>query len=262
MGAGANYGVKGVNDAGSNSAAGVLGYTISRTPSSSFGPAGVRGEISGMSQHGYGVLGISTDTGVEGARVDSQGNVAVQGVLAYQNWGVLSLGDLAGTGTKAFLDPHPTDASKEIRYVALEGPEAGTYFRGRGRFVNRQAVIDVPENFRMVTEEEGMTVHITPIGGAASVGVTSMTLNQIVAESTSDLEFSYIVYGVRKGYKDLEPIIEGSEFTPQSPDARMPAYLNAVQKQHLIDNGTYNADGTVNMKTAQRLGWDRMWARQ
>jgi hypothetical protein len=27
----------------------------------------------------------------------------------------------------------------------------------------------------------------------------------------------------------------------------------------LISNGTYNADGTVNVETARRLGWDRMW---
>jgi hypothetical protein len=27
----------------------------------------------------------------------------------------------------------------------------------------------------------------------------------------------------------------------------------------LIQNGTYNADGTVNMETARRLGWDKVW---
>jgi len=30
------------------------------------------------------------------------------------------------TGTKNFIEPHPTDASKKIRYVSLEGPEAGS----------------------------------------------------------------------------------------------------------------------------------------
>ena len=38
------------------------------------------------------------------------------------------------------------------------------------------------------------------------------------------------------------------------------ATLNAVQKQHVIDNGTYNPDGTVNMRTALRLGWNKVWA--
>jgi hypothetical protein len=91
--------------------------------------------------------------------------------------------------------------------------------------------------------------------------VISATLQQIVAESTRDVEFSYIVYGVRKGYKDYEAISDGhGEFIPESADARIPRWLNAVQRQHMIDNGTYNADGTVNMKTAVRLGWDKMWA--
>ena len=57
-----------------------------------------------------------------------------------------------------------------------------------------------------------------------------------------------------------EPIVEGIEFAPRSPNARIPASLNAVQKQHVIDNGTYNPDGTVNMRTALRLGWNKVWA--
>lgn len=31
-------------------------------------------------------------------------------------------------------------------------------------------------------------------------------------------------------------------------------------KQRLVENGTYNADGTVNMETAERMGWTKMWA--
>jgi hypothetical protein len=39
----------------------------------------------------------------------------------------------------------------------------------------------------------------------------------------------------------------------------MPAYLTDGQKQMLISNGTYREDGTVNMETARRLGWDEVW---
>ena len=38
-------------------------------------------------------------------------------------------------GIKSFVQPHPADASKEIRFVCLEGNESGTYFRGSGRVV-------------------------------------------------------------------------------------------------------------------------------
>jgi hypothetical protein len=31
------------------------------------------------------------------------------------------------------------------------------------------------------------------------------------------------------------------------------------QRRGLIATGIYNEDGTVNMETARRLGWDRIW---
>jgi hypothetical protein len=36
--------------------------------------------------------------------------------------------------------------------------------------------------------------------------------------------------------------------------------LSPVERQCVIDNGTYKPDGTVNMETTHRFGWDRVWA--
>ena len=49
---------------------------------------------------------------------------------------------------------------------------------------------------------------------------------------------------------------------PETPDARMPSYLTEGQKEMLVSNGTYRADGTVNLETARRLGWDKDWERR
>ena len=49
---------------------------------------------------------------------------------------------------------------------------------------------------------------------------------------------------------------------PASPDARMPGALSDEAGRRLISNGTYNADGTVNMNTAARLGWTAIWEAQ
>ncbi|PYQ34287.1 MAG: hypothetical protein DMF55_09830 [Acidobacteria bacterium] len=123
------------------------------------------------------------------------------------------------------------------------------------------ARIAVPEDFRLVTDSEGLTVQVTPIGGMASVGVMKADLNEIVVQSSRNLEFYYMVNGIRRTHKHLtSPIGDGNEYMPKSADATMPQYLTEGQKQLLIQNGTYNADGTVNMETAQRLGWDRIWA--
>jgi hypothetical protein len=46
---------------------------------------------------------------------------------------------------------------------------------------------------------------------------------------------------------------------PRLPTARLPLYLTDYQREMLIQNGTYKADGTVDMETAHKNGWDRMW---
>jgi hypothetical protein len=69
-----------------------------------------------------------------------------------------------------------------------------------------------------------------------------------------------MVNGIRRTHKHLtSPIGEGGEFMPKSADATVPLYLTEGQKQLLIQNGTFKADGTVNLETARRLGWDRVW---
>lgn len=267
---GLNFGVSGINNDGSDGAAGVLGVMNSR-PFVNFGThnAGIRGE----NTEGFGVLGITSSTltpiggGVFGHLIDSNGDSLASGGLGLRAstslvYGVFSNGNTGATGTKSFVEPHPTDASKVIRYVSLEGPEAGTYFRGRGKFHDGSAVIDVPESFRMVTDTEGLTVQITPIGAElTTANVVTASLNQIAVRSNHDVEFFYLVQGVRKAYKDWQPIAEGFEFVPRSPSDRIPAYLSEEAKQRLIQNGTYNADGSVNMATAAREGWTKAWAR-
>jgi len=269
FGSGANFGVTGFNDIGSDDSAGVLGMVVSRSLATglSFYASGLRGE---NGDSGNGVLGLANYNGADNACAvcgnlfDSNGAVLASGAIGLTGatiYGVFANGNLGATGTKPFVEPHPTDASKVIRYVALEGPEAGTYFRGRGRFHNGQAVIDVPESFRIVTDEDGLTVQITPIGsGFTMTSVVSANLNEITFRGNHDVEFYYMVHGVRKAYKDWQPIAEGTEFVPHFPTDRMPLSLSEEARRRLIQNGTYNADGSVNMATAAREGWTKAWA--
>jgi len=230
---------------------------------------GVRGE----GRDGWGVFGLTTvdpvglpTDGVRGAVVNGSGGDLALGILGSNfgatHYGVYSGGDYGGTGAKYFVEPHPTDASKVIRYVALEGNEAGTYFRGRGKFQNGVATIEVPEDFRLVTDPENLSVVVTPIGEMASFAIVKIGLDRIVVKSSRNVEFFYLVNGIRRTHKDLMPIVPGREYMPESSDARMPVYLAEGQKQMLISNGTYRPDGTVNMETARRLGWDKEWEKR
>lgn len=251
----------------------VSGFAVNGvTGSQALGKAGVRGQdgggpvgvglpesagVRGESHAGIGVLGITdTNRGVYGSHTG--GAAGALGCTA--SAGVCSYGDLVVFGGKNFVEPHPTDASKMIRYTSLEGNESGTYFRGRGKFQNGIAIIRVPEDFRIVTDPEGLSIQVTPINQMATVAVQSIGLDRIVVRGSRNVEFFYLVNGVRHAYKDNGPIAENERmFVPETPDQPMPPYLPAALQQRLISNGTYNADGTVNMETARRLGWDKIW---
>jgi hypothetical protein len=175
--------------------------------------------------------------------------------------GVHSFGDYTGTGAKYFVQPHPTAAGKVIKYIALEGPEAGTYFRGRARFERGVAQIPVPEDFRLTSTEQGLTVQITPVGDFAQYAVIRHDLHMIVVKGSKDVEFFYQVNGVRSGYPQLQPIQDDIDgiFTPESDRANLADVWGEHNKAALVNNGTFNSDGTVNLGTAERLGWAQQW---
>jgi hypothetical protein len=196
--------------------------------------AGVRGmDNNAIGGLGMGVLGISRGTAIAGILLDPSdvsGSIDsdAEGFLGHRvgptSYGVFFNGGTGGTGIKSFVEPHATDPSKVIRYVSLEGPEAGTYFRGKGRFARGVAVIEVPENFRLVTAAEGLSIQVTPIGDMATVAVVSIGLDRIVVKASRNVEFFYTVNGVRNTFKDHNPVVDGVEFMPtgQCDDAPLP----------------------------------------
>ena len=258
-------GVYGVATASGGTTVGVWG----RSQSGGVLAMGVYGEdTSGGNGNGvvgsgyYGVTGNSTHvngTGVVGRNSSdtARGSLGLGGGV---------YGVFAGAGTigcngcvKQFVEPHPTDPSKTIHYGSLEGPEAGTYFRGSARTIRGQAVIEVPDHFRWVTQEEGMTVQLTPLGELAMMAVVSKDLNRIVVRSSKDVSFDFLVQGIRPAFRDFQPVQDGDEYRPGSPADRVSKGWTAWTRQRLVENGTYNPDGTVNMETAERLGWTKAW---
>lgn len=257
--------------------AGITGVSSNSfgTYGSSIGFDGAHGE----SLTGYGTVGISTNAagvaafsanfdGMQG-RTGSATFAGVSGFGGrygvYGEWGsdpvldygMYSTGDFGATGVKYFVEPHPADATKEIRYITLEGREAGTYFRGTSQLAGGQARIEIPDDFAIVTAEEGLTVQLTAVGNAANLYCVERSLGGIVVAGAPDVVFDYQVNGVRKAFVDARPISENRDFVPDSPDATRFTKLPPESQRRMIANGTLNADGSVNMATAHRLGWDR-----
>jgi hypothetical protein len=113
-------------------------------------------------------------------------------------------------GFCAFAEDHPYEHTKDIVYISLEGPEAGTYIRGTAELVNGEAVINLPEHFSMVTSEEGLTVQLTPVGKWLQLYVVKKSTNQIIVHEANGEsgQFHYLIQGVRKGYEDHQVIQE------------------------------------------------------
>jgi hypothetical protein len=233
---------------------------VSATAGPATSPAGVVGHgQNGLigktsSVNGFAVTGVAEN----GSGVATGAGIVGLGTNAF----VANIGGYAGPDPSIMVSPHPTDASVVIGYAALNGNEAGTYFRGTAHTTGREFVIDIPEDFRMVTEAEGLTVQLTPVGAPATMYVLSEDQNQIVVRSSRDVKFHYLVQGIQVGYKNYNPIrntMDYSIFVPQTPDGKMQSAWPEYIKQRLIANGTYNQDGTINMGTAERVGWARIW---
>jgi hypothetical protein len=123
------------------------------------------------------------------------------------------VGNITATGAKLFVQDHPTDPTKEIRYIALEAGEAGTYVRGTAALIEGEAVIDLPEHFALVTGEEGLTAQITPRGPVQSMlYIKRITPLQLIVKASNpadgEAQFDYQVNGVRLGFENHRPIVD------------------------------------------------------
>jgi hypothetical protein len=194
--------------------------------------------------------------GVHGGTGNGIGVHAITGSSSQFAYALFCVGNLGATGTKSFVQPHPSDPSKEVRFVCLEGNESGTYFRGSARLAGGRAVIDVPEEFRLVTGPEGLTVQVTPIGAAVPLAVESYDLEHVTVVGSADVEFHYFVNGVRRGFTELECVRENHAYVPEERGVPYGAQYPDELRRILVENGTLNPDFTPSEATAARLGWE------
>jgi len=188
------------------------------------------------------------------------GNVTVTGALS--------------KGSGSFIQPHPTDPTKQIYYSFFEGRDNRVFFDGVSRLQKGKAVIEIPEDFRLVASKEkgqALNVILTPFGDAA-LYVQERSLDKIVvaAKENTDIEFGYFIIATRGGFEDSKPIQENTDFHPENAvdikdfesryiieptDKHYSRLSKELNKKILQANGILNFDGTVNRKLADKLGW-------
>ncbi|MGH9838921.1 MAG: hypothetical protein ACREEM_09065 [Blastocatellia bacterium] len=245
----AGIGVFGRNNSGNT---GVFGESGSGTGVKGVGTRGVWGVASGPSYNSYAIWGEA----IGGAQGSYAGYFRGQ---VYVDFNLDVAGNLRVLGNKNFVEPHPTDPNKMIAYVSLEGPEAGTYFRGSGRIVNGVATIQVPEDFRLVSDEKGLTVQVTPVGKPATIWLVKKSLDRIELRGSADVEFDFLVNGVRRLFKEHQPIVENTVFVPRSAEDSSFRNLKPEALRRLKDTGILNEDGSVNMETVKKLDTYKRW---
>jgi len=230
---------------------GVHGWASARSPNSALG-ASRGGRFEATGQNAIGAYGIAA-----GTRTTRSSGLA--GVYGYVNstygYGVFSVGDFGGTGAKYFVQPHPTDAGRSVQFICLEGNESGTYFRGTAELVNGKAEIPIPEEWKLVTEAQGITVQVTPTDGPSVLFVPVKSRDRIVVKGSEDCTFDYFVNGVRRGFAEYEPFMPNSAYRPEIKGVPFGTQYPKALRDILVKNGILNADYTPNEATAARLGW-------
>ena len=117
-------------------------------------------------------------------------------------------GSINVQGWKGFDIKHPTKENHRLRYICLEGPEGGVYYRG---ILKDSEFIELPDYWKDLVDTKTITVHLTPIGTYQYLYYT-VAKNRIIVKNHSNLQThcSYIVYGERKDGERLIPEYEGN----------------------------------------------------
>ncbi len=181
---------------------------------------------SGSAEVGTGDYGIRAAGNLAGGTFNDKDSstFAYVGFSTYKIW---------GTGNVSFVQNHPEDEDHVIVYSAPEGDEVATYTRGSARLVNGEARIPLGETFKWVTNPDiGLTSHLTLKNGWSILYQSSLTTSELVVKSApgypDDVEFNYIVYGLRIGFEDVTVVQKKIE------EARIPSmadHRKAIEEQ-------------------------------
>ena len=145
----------------------------------------------------FDVLTATTSSASLGVRmrVDENGKIGFQG-NPNANYEVTVNGRFAAT-SKSFLIDHPTKEGFKLAYGSLEGPEHGVYVRGRVT----DGVIELPEYWTALVDEDTITVQLTAIGDSGNRWVIDVVDNKI---TTGGGAAFYFVQAERKDIESLE----------------------------------------------------------
>jgi hypothetical protein len=262
---GYHFGVLGTISSTATGGAGVFG-TVGSFPSGTINPntyehAGVRAV--GGNGNGVNAFASGFNSAVSAHGVDDAGAELTATYLSWNEFLTIGMfttgnalvgGNLQVNGTKNFVQPHPTDASKQIKYISVEAPAAEIYYRGTAQIQRGVTRIEVPESFRVVANPDTYATIVTPVGAMATVAVMQEGEDGIVIQASRDVKVHYVVHAIRAGFENEQAIEPNTLFQP-GLGMNYFKNLNEHSRFLLMKNGTLKEDGTVNLEKARELGW-------
>jgi len=175
--------------------------------------AGSSNQILSSTGTGTDWVSLSEITGVDGTGASTQVTYwsdtdTVTGDANF-TWdgSTLSITGVLEASEKSFVIDHPTKQDYKLVYGALEGPEHGVYCRGR---VPKNGIIELPEEWTGLVDEDTITVQLTPIGKHQNLYVEDIYDNKVEVKNgdllSSKTNAFYFIQGTRKDVKPLQTL--------------------------------------------------------
>jgi len=121
---------------------------------------------------------------------------------------------------KPFDIQHPTKGEGyRLRYVSLEGPENGVYYRGR---LKREKEIYLPNCWKGLVHTNSITVQLQPVGAHQDIIVKRWDDEKIYLQAKGGMPIDcfFHVYGERKDINPLMPEYQGDEYPDPNFDKK------------------------------------------